>query len=120
MKNLESFCVSEEASVQDAISSIQVNESRCVIVMGEGSKVVGVFSEGDVLRAVLAGHDMHTPLKKLLNPTFKYLQSEDFAGAVKLFRRGITLVPVVDNDFALRSVMTLQEFLEGLELGDSG
>jgi len=111
MKSLESYCVRESASVEDAISAIQMSECRCVLVINDSARVVGVFSEGDVLRAILAGREIHMPLKNLLKPSFKYLYEADEAAALEIFKKGVTLIPVVDKDFYVKSVMTVLDFL---------
>jgi CBS domain-containing protein len=95
--------------MEEAIVTIQRNDSRCVVVVGNSNKVVGVFSEGDVLRAILAGNDIHVPLKRLIRPSFRYLRSRDLIAARKLFVNGITLVPIIDDDFRLREVLTLPD-----------
>lgn len=109
MRKLEDFCVRDSATMEDAIALIQKNNSRCVVVVGVGQKVVGVFSEGDVLRAILAGTDVHTPLRALIKPSFRYLRQPDATAARKLFLDGITLIPVLDVDFRLTSVLTLKD-----------
>jgi CBS domain-containing protein len=109
MSKLENFWVRESATMQEAIAQIQKNNSRCVVVVGAQNKVVGVFSEGDVLRAILAGTDVHTPLRSLIKPSFRYLHQRDIAAARKLLIAGIALVPVLDADFRLTDVLTLQD-----------
>ncbi len=109
MSKLEDFWIRESATMEDAIASIQKNNSRCVVVIGAERKVVGVFSEGDVLRAILAGTDVHAPLRSLMKPSFRYLHQRDIAAARKLLFGGITLVPVLDADFRLTSVLTLRD-----------
>jgi len=114
MKSLESYCVHESASMQQAISAIQMSECRCVVVINESNRVVGVFSEGDVLRAILAGRELHIPLTNLLKPNFKYLHEPDAEAALEIFRKGITMVPVVDEEFNLKSVMTVLDYLNNI------
>jgi arabinose-5-phosphate isomerase len=109
MTNLEDFSVRDGATMRDAIALIQKNNSRCVIVLGVEHKVVGVFSEGDVLRAILSGIDVHTPLKTLIKPSFRYLHKRDLVEARKLILGGITLVPVLDAEFRLVDVLTLRD-----------
>jgi CBS domain-containing protein len=109
MSNLQDFWIRDSATMQDAIAAIQKNNSRCVVVVGVAQKVVGVFSEGDVLRAILAGTDIHTPLRALIKPSFRYLQQRDLAQARKLIMAGITLVPVLSEDFRLQDVLTLRD-----------
>lgn len=109
MDRLSHFLIRESATMEDAIALIQKNNSRCVIVSGNGNKVVGVFSEGDILRAILAGVDVHTPLHGLIKPSFQYLRTRDLVAARKLLITGITLIPVVNEEFELQSVITLQD-----------
>lgn len=109
MNLLSNFLISESATIEDAIALIQKNNSRCVIVSGRDRKVVGVFSEGDVLRAVLAGVDIHTPLRGLIKPSFQYLQTRDLTAARKMLLTGTTLIPVVNEEFELESVITLRD-----------
>jgi CBS domain-containing protein len=109
MRNLQNFCIRDSATMEDAIAMIQKNNSRCVVVTGAAQKVIGVFSEGDVLRAILAGTDVHTPLRSLIKPSFRYLHSADIPAARKLFIDGITLVPLLDADFRLTGILTLKD-----------
>jgi CBS domain-containing protein len=109
MSNLDDFWIRDSATMEDAIALIQKNNSRCVVVVGVQQKVVGVFSEGDVLRAILAGTDVHTPLRAIIRPSFRYLHERDIAAARKMFLGGITLVPLLDADFRLLGVLTLKD-----------
>jgi CBS domain-containing protein len=109
MSTLEGFWIHDSATMEDAITMIQRNNSRCVVVVGVQQKVVGAFSEGDVLRAILAGTDIHTPLRSLIKPSFRYLHKRDISAARALFLGGITLVPVLDADFRLVDVLTLKD-----------
>ena len=109
MNNLDDFSIRDSATMRDAIALIQKNNCRCVIVLSVERKAIGAFSEGDVLRAILSGVDIHTPLKTLIKPSFRYLHTRDVAAARKLILNGITLVPVLDADFRLTDVLTLRD-----------
>jgi len=111
MSRLHDFAIRDSATMKEAIELIQRNNSRCVIVIGVEGKVVGVFSEGDVLRAILKGVDVHAPLRALIKPSFRYLKERDIAAARKLIVAGITLVPIIDPDFRLVDVLTLSDVL---------
>ena len=113
MSDLKEFWIRESATMKEAIALIQKNNSRHVVVVGSNEKVVGMFSEGDVLRAILAGVDVHTSLRSLVRPSFRYLRSRDLDAARKLLVSGISLVPVIDADFRLQSVITLQDVFGG-------
>jgi CBS domain-containing protein len=116
MKNILNYCINERQTIKDAVSIIQNNLSRCVIVLSDQGKVAGVFSEGDVLRTILQGIEIHTPLKKVISPSFKYLKEASMSKAYELAKKyGITLVPVIDDDFNLTDVITIFDIMDHLE-----
>lgn len=117
MSKLDEFWIHDSATAKDAIAMIQKNCSRCVVVVGVDQKVVGVFSEGDVLRAILAEVDLYTPLRSLVKPSFHYLRTRDLGAARKLLLSGITLIPVVDRDFRLQSCIVLEDVFKPDEGG---
>jgi CBS domain-containing protein len=114
MSELSKYCIGHHSTVMNAIEIIQRNMIRCCIVLNEG-KVVGVFSEGDVLRVILQDISLYTPLANVLKPSFQYLKSRDMAKATALVRKhGISLIPVVGENFELEGVVTLFDVMEHL------
>lgn len=118
MKKLINYYAKEEQTIKEAMSVIQSNLSRCVIVLNKANKVVGVFSEGDVLRAILKGIDIYTPLKEVINPRFHYLKEHDIQKAYRMVKKfNITsIIPVVDRNLKLKDVITIFDVLEHLAL----
>lgn len=114
MHKLDPFIVDERGTIKDAIFQIENNNCRCVIVVRNLSKktVAGVFSQGDVLRAILEGVDVHTPIKNVLSPTFKCLKSRDLKKAADWVCKGLTLIPVVTDSYALKDVITFFDVIE--------
>ncbi len=108
--------VEASARLIDAIDVIKRNRSRCAVVV-EQDKVVGVISEGDVLRALLRDADVHAPIADWLNHGFKFLASFDHAAALELMRiHGISMVPIIDNSFRLQGVITTGDILRRVKL----
>ncbi len=116
----DDFTIPDSATLLDAVDVITHNHSRCAITI-DGDKVTGIISEGDIMRALLKGADIHAPLASFTNPSFKFLESRDLAAALVLFRQhGISLVPVLDKNFALIDVVLLVDVLEKASLsGDA-
>ncbi len=115
MPILEQYCVGERQTIVEAVSAITENLSRCVVVCGDSGKVIGVVSEGDILRYILEGVDLHAPVYKLVSPSFHYLNTRDMEKAYELVRgHGITLIPIVDDEFYLRDKLTIFDVLEYL------
>ncbi|MFH1189209.1 MAG: CBS domain-containing protein [Candidatus Omnitrophota bacterium] len=106
------YYIDDTQTLKDAIGVIQGNCSRSVVVLGKGEKVVGVFTEGDVLRAILKGIEIYTPLKDFIRPVFHYLNRYDIGKAYKLAKeKGVTLIPIVNKDLKLMNVITLDDIL---------
>lgn len=114
MNRFADFTITRRATLLDAVARIERNHSRAVIVT-EGEKVIGVVGEGDILRALLNGVDIHAQLDDFVQHNFKYLHAPDPEECIELFKRhGITMVPVVDREFRLTGVLTLGQVLEGI------
>lgn len=112
----DDFTIPDSATLLDAVDVIAHNRNRCAITIS-GDKVTGIISEGDIMRALLKGADIHAPLASFTNPSFKFLRSRDLGAALALFRRhGISLVPVLDEDFTLIDVVLLPDVLEKASL----
>ena len=110
------YVVAHGATLLDAAEVIEHSHSRSAVVV-EGEKVVGIISEGDILRALLKGVGVHAPLADFVNYSFKYLDSPDLERAVDLFKEfGIALIPILDKDFKLIDVMTLHDTLNSSKL----
>jgi CBS domain-containing protein len=110
------YTVPDSATLLDAVDIIAHNHSRCAVTVS-GKKVTGVISEGDILRCLLKGADIHAPLVSFINPSFKFLRRRDLDAALDLFREhGISLVPVLDLDFSLLSVVLLSDVLDKVKL----
>ncbi len=108
------YVVEDNARLIDAAQAIIRNKSRCGVVVS-GSKVVGVISEGDILRALLKGVDMHSSIESWTNRGFRFLASRDFEAAHRIMaEKGITLVPVLDEGFHLVDVITTMDLLKWL------
>lgn len=111
--SLSDYTIGQNETVLAAASVIQANHARCSIVVNEQKTVVGVFSEGDILRSLLDGVDTFTPLSKILKSNFLYLKNRDLPKALELIKsRQITLIPVLDDNYQLTDVITLSDILE--------
>lgn len=116
MKSISEYLVHEKQPIKEAVKVIQGNLSRCAVVVNDANKVVGVFSEGDVLRAILNEVDLYVPVKKVVKPSFLSIEARDFRKAFALMKKhGISLVPVINEAYELSGVVTLLEVLERLD-----
>lgn len=118
MDDLAAFTVDAAATLLDAAECIQRNRARTVVVV-DGARAIAVLSEGDILRALLRGTDIHAPLLDFVEYGFKYLLVRDDPRALAMFQaHGIGLVPVLDEEFRLVDVVTLTDLLPRVRLDD--
>jgi len=109
---LQKYTIQESATLLDAIKVIGNNSARAVVVLF-GNKPIGMLSEGDIMRALMLGTDIHAHIKPVMQLSFKYLTSKDIDSAFNIFRQHlITLLPIVDVNMELVDVITLRDILE--------
>lgn len=116
---LSQYTIESSGTLLDAAQAIAANRSRCVIVMS-GGKAVGVVSEGDLVRALLRGTDIYSPMQPFIHHGISFLSKRDMGKALDLFRsRGISLIPVLNEELGLEDVITLQQLLASVTLVES-
>lgn len=117
---LNYYTVENTGTLLDVAETIAKNNSRCVVVIDKG-KAVGVISEGDLVRALLRGTDIYSPMKPFIQHGFVFLEEKDFSRALEIFQaRGISLIPILDQNFALKDVITLKDLLSRVVLDGKG
>jgi CBS domain-containing protein len=109
---LDKYIISEHELIEQAIEIIEFNSSRCVIVVNSAKKVLGILSEGDILRAILKGVSIKSPVKNIMNIGFKYLMIKDEEKIKELLNKGITLIPVLNDLNELVDIVTYQEYFK--------
>ena len=107
------YVITSDQTVKDAILKISINLARCVIVTRDSSIVIGVVSEGDIVRALTDDISVYTSITEIMRPSFKYLNESSLECALKLVQEqpGITLIPVVTLRFELEEVVTIHDVM---------
>jgi CBS domain-containing protein len=117
---LSQYTIESSGTLLDAAQAISTNRSRCVIVMS-GGKAVGVISEGDLVRALLRGTDVYSPMQSFIHHGISFQAKRDMVQALELFRtRGISLIPILNEELGLEDVITLQQLLAQVKLVEPG
>ena len=113
MKDWHKAVVSPEASIRDAIARIDASALQIALVVDENGKLLGVMTDGDVRRAILAGISIDAPVAKAMNTRFTSVGANDDRGAILslMKRKEIGQVPVVDAAGRLVGLETLVELL---------
>lgn len=112
----ENYCVGESYTIKEVLEQFESNNDRVAIVLNASGKVVGVVSQGDILRALSSGRDLYIQVNQIIRNSFLHLYRRDMEEAYSIFRKKkITLLPVINYDNMLTDVITLDDVFSYLE-----
>ena len=113
---MKKYCISKDYTIKEAIESIERFHNRVVVVVDDYEKVLGIVSQGDVIRALIEGKNLYSHVQTIIRPNFFYLNNRDIEAAYRLFRKHqITLLPIVDNEFHLVDVISMNDIYDYME-----
>lgn len=113
--DLSIFVLDIKSTLIDAAQAIQNNKHRCLLIT-KREKILGVISEGDLIRATLKGVSIYSPLDKFVNHSFLYIETRDLKKAFLIFKEhGISLLPIVNKDMKLIDVITISDILTSMK-----
>lgn len=113
MKDWEKALVHPQASLRDALQVIDAAATQMALVVDIDKKLLGALSDGDVRRALIAGHGLEESVSTIMNksPTCARLdESRDTIHAL-MRRHGFRQVPILDDASRLVGLETLDDFL---------
>lgn len=113
---MKSYTVSEEYTLKEVMMSFEENNERAAIVINKNNLVIGIISQGDIVKALVRGIGIYTMVKQVVRPSYLYLTERDLAQAYQIFKETkISLLPVIGDNSELVSVITLDDIFEYLE-----
>ena len=114
---LEAAIAPEAGSIRDAMRALDAGAGQIALAVDGAGRLVGVVTDGDLRRALLAGSTLDAPVAPVLNRRFVAVQAgEGRADVLELMRaRRIGAIPVVDGDGRPVGLHLLQTFLEPVE-----
>ena len=93
---IEDYTINVSEPIREALKRLNLVKSRSMtlFVVDDNGVMVGTLTDGDVRRALIAGHEVNSPVGNAMHRDFSYLRSLSQAYEVKQMRqRGILLVP---------------------------
>lgn len=101
--------VSPDTTVEQALQLLADRDVACILVE-EGGKLVGVFSDRDVLNKVALEYEAakHRPVRKVMtdNPVYVHENDSSAAALCVMAVMGYRHVPVVDRDHRIVGIVT--------------
>lgn len=106
----------EHYTIKEVLEQFESYNNRVAIVTGGSNKVIGVVSQGDILRALSAGQNLYTPVNQIIRSSFLHLYEKDLEKAYPIFKKKrISLLPVVDHSNKLIDFITIDDIYNFLE-----
>ena len=105
------FIVDKDERLESIIQKIVLNAHRAVLVI-ERKKVIGLISEGDILKSLVYKKNMNATASTIMNKSFKFLLKKDMTLAKKMFQRYLcSFIPIVNSKMELKDLITLKQLL---------
>ncbi len=94
--------IDSKATLLDALGAINElsGQLMTLIVTGDDGRMVGTLTDGDIRRALIAGHSLDACVTCAMQRSFRYLDAGniDVAALASYRRKGIRMIPVLDAD----------------------
>ena len=103
MNNINSYKITSKTSIRDAFEHMTSKHLEICVYVDNKDKVQGIFTKGDLKRAVFKKINLDGDLKVLLNKNFIYLQKNYSDDQVKkIFTETIIQqLPVINNGYLI-------------------
>lgn len=112
MTKFTKFTIKKDGYIDDAVKLISINNNRAVFILDK-KKIIGVVSEGDILKALIYKKNLKTPVHKIMNKSFKFLNNKNLELAKKYFIKfSISIIPVVNTKMELKDIVTINDILK--------
>lgn len=114
--DIKKFCIEENNTIISAITQIDDNHQRSIFVVNNKDKIIGVLSQGDIIRSIIEGVEIYSHVSNICNKSFIYLNNKDMEKAYKIFKsKNLSIIPVIDDDFCLTDIITINDIYNYLD-----
>lgn len=97
-KEVDRFCIRDNATIIDAMKVINDADERACFMVDHEMKLLRVFTDGDIRRALLNGFKLDDPVKDIHQRTpFIVKEGQSLEDAKHYLSKRITVVPIVNN-----------------------
>lgn len=104
------FCISQDARLIDALRMLNSlhSSSMTLFVTDADGCMTGTLTDGDIRRALIGGAGIDAPVSRAMHQGFAFVtRHDDIASLRMLRRRGIVLVPQLDESRHIVNVFDL-------------
>ena len=120
MIDIQKYCLSENASIKDALIALNnlSGDVQTLFVLDEKKCMVGTLTDGDIRRKLIEGSTLEDKVTMAMHRQFRYIEKDnaDVANIKQLREMNIVLLPSLDKDKHIVHVYNLKKHLSILPL----
>ena len=113
MKDWRQSCISAQTSMRDAMQVVDQAALQIALVTNEQKQLIGTVTDGDIRRAILANHDLTTPVSQFMNKHPATARETDSDEAILEILRSRTIghLPVVSKEGHIVGLKVLSDLI---------
>ena len=120
--DLSRYTIIKNSNLKDASSAIESIKDRAVLVIDEEKSIIGLISSGDIIRALISDVNIYSRVDNYLRTNFVYALEDEKINKEKIedifLNQQLSLLPIVNKQMQLKSVITLRSYLRSLRSKD--
>ena len=120
--DLSRYTIIKNSNLKDASSAIESIIDRAVLVIDEEKRIIGLISSGDIIRALISDVNIYSRVDNYLRTNFVYAHEDEKINKEKIedifLNQQLSLLPIVNKQMQLKSVITLRSYLRSLRSKD--
>jgi len=121
MKDWKKTSVYKNASISEALTTLEKTGSKIILVVDEMDHLLGVITDGDIRSGLLKGIDLDQPVHKIYNtsPTVAH-EHDDLPFIHSIMKnKGINQIPVLNDNKKVVRLELLKEILKHQRLNNT-
>lgn len=118
--NIKDLCLPPEATIRDALGSLERSHKEIVLVVDRQERLLGTVTDGDLRRALLDDKPSDYPLRHVMHQSpltgRKGMRRNDLIRFMAQHR--IQQLPILDEDGIVRDIALLGDLMQGKRLAN--
>ena len=110
--------ISPDLKIISALRIIDQGAAQIALVVDDQRRLIGTLTDGDIRRGLLQGKTLDATAEQLMNPFFRFVNSDDDqADVLEMMRRErLGQIPVLDSERKVVNLLLLNEVLSPISL----
>ena len=121
MPDWKNSLIPVDASIRDAINTINASGFEIALVADEERTLLGTITDGDIRRGLLAGLDMETPGVKIMNPDPLVARPDTGRDGLleRMNREVLRQIPLLDENRRIVGLAHIREWTDPIQSRDN-